>query len=53
MVPFILIVGDKETETGEVNVRVRGQEKAEGSMRIDQFVARLQKLIETHSTKLD
>ena len=27
-VPFLLVVGDKEMEAGEVNVRVRGQEKA-------------------------
>ena len=27
-VPFQLVVGDKEMEAGEVNVRVRGQEKA-------------------------
>jgi len=30
-VPFQLVVGDKEVESGHVNVRVRGQEKAEGS----------------------
>jgi threonyl-tRNA synthetase len=52
-VPFILIVGDKESEIGEVNVRVRGQEKAEGNATIEAFTARIQRLIESRSTKLD
>jgi threonyl-tRNA synthetase len=52
-VPFILVVGDKESETGEVNVRVRGQDKAEGSVTIEAFTSRLQRLIESRSTKLD
>ncbi len=52
-VPFILVVGDKEAESGEVNVRVRGQEKAEGSVAIETFAERLQRLIQSHSTKLD
>jgi threonyl-tRNA synthetase len=52
-VPFILVVGDKEAESGEVNVRVRGQEKAEGSATVAAFAARVQKLIESRSTKLD
>jgi threonyl-tRNA synthetase len=52
-VPFILVVGDKESEIGEVNVRVRGQDKAEGSATIAAFTARVQRLIESRSTKLD
>ena len=36
-VPFQLVVGDKEAEAGEVNVRVRGQEKAEGSSKVEAF----------------
>jgi len=43
-VPFILIVGDKEAETGKVNVRTRGQEKTE-DMGATDFVARISKLI--------
>jgi threonyl-tRNA synthetase len=31
--PFQLIVGDKDVESGQVNVRVSGEEKAEGSVR--------------------
>ena len=34
-------------ESGQVNVRVRGQEKAEGSVAVDAFVERVKKLIET------
>jgi threonyl-tRNA synthetase len=51
-IPFILVVGDKEGETGEVNVRVRGQEKAEGSMRLEAFVDRVKRLNESKSTEL-
>jgi threonyl-tRNA synthetase len=52
-VPFILVVGDKEVESGEVNVRVRGQEKSEGSVSSAEFTARVKKLIESRGTKLD
>jgi threonyl-tRNA synthetase len=52
-VPFILVVGDKEAEANQVNVRVRGQEKAEGTMSVDDFVARVKRLNESKSTKLD
>jgi threonyl-tRNA synthetase len=51
-VPFILVVGDKEVESGEVNVRVRGQEKAEGSVKLDEFIARVRRLNESRSTQL-
>jgi threonyl-tRNA synthetase len=52
-IPFIIIVGDKEAEAGEVNVRVRGQEKAEGNMKATDFVARVKRLSDSKSTKLD
>jgi threonyl-tRNA synthetase len=52
-VPFILVVGDKEAEANQVNVRVRGQEKAEGTMSVDDFVARVKRLNESKSVKLD
>jgi len=52
-VPFILIVGDKEAEANEVNVRVRGQEKAEGSFPVADFVARVKKLNESKAAKLE
>jgi threonyl-tRNA synthetase len=51
-VPFLLVVGDKEQESGQVNVRVRGQEKAEGSVPAADFVARVQRLIAEKKTTL-
>jgi len=51
-VPFQLVVGDKEVESGQVNVRVRGQEKAEGSVVVDAFVDRVKKLVETKASTL-
>ena len=51
-VPFQLVVGDKEVESGQVNVRVRGHEKAEGSVAVDAFVERVMKLIETQAAGL-
>ena len=52
-VPFILVVGDKEQESGQVNVRVRGQDKAEGSAATADFVARVKRLKETRSAGLE
>ena len=51
-VPFQIVVGDKEAEAGEVNVRVRGQEKAEGSVKLEAFVERVKGLIESKSPTL-
>ena len=51
-VPFQLVVGDKEAEAGEVNVRVRGQERAEGSVKTEAFVERVKGLIESKSPTL-
>jgi threonyl-tRNA synthetase len=51
-VPFQLVVGDKEMDAMQVNVRVRGQEKAEGSVPIGEFVARVKKLIQEKSPTL-
>ena len=51
-VPFQLVVGDKEKEAGQVNVRARGQEKAEGSVTVDEFVERVKKLIATKAAIL-
>ena len=50
--PFQLVVGDKEVESDQVNVRVRGQERAEGSVAADAFVDRVKKLIETKAATL-
>jgi threonyl-tRNA synthetase len=43
-VPFLLVVGDKEAESGKVNVRTRGQEKTE-DMALAEFVGKIEKLI--------
>ncbi len=45
-VPFQLVLGDREMEAGEVNVRVRGQDKAEGSVKAEAFVERVKGLIQ-------
>lgn len=44
-VPYMLVVGDKEMEEGTVTVRHRGEGDI-GSMKVDEFVAKLQKEIE-------
>jgi threonyl-tRNA synthetase len=43
-VPFLLVVGDKESEAGKVNVRTRGKEKTE-DMPAAEFVEKIKKLI--------
>jgi threonyl-tRNA synthetase len=43
-VPFLLVVGDKEAESGKVNVRTRGKEKTE-DMPAEEFVEKIKKLI--------
>jgi len=50
-VPFLLVVGDKEAEAGNVNVRTRGKEKTE-DMPAAEFVARIKGLIEQKSPGL-
>ncbi|HTK95592.1 MAG TPA: His/Gly/Thr/Pro-type tRNA ligase C-terminal domain-containing protein, partial [Terriglobales bacterium] len=50
-VPFILVVGDKEAESGEVNVRTRGKEKTE-NMKAQAFVDHLRQLIASKATTL-
>jgi threonyl-tRNA synthetase len=43
-VPFMLVVGDKESEAGRVNVRTRGKEKTD-DMTAEEFGERVRKLI--------
>ena len=50
-VPFLLVVGDKESEAGKVNVRTRGKEKTE-DMAATEFLAKIQKLIAEKSPGL-
>src|SRR5437899_2728617 len=51
-VPFLLVVGDKEAESGRVNVRTRGKEKTEDMPATD-FVEKIWKLIAEKSASLD
>jgi threonyl-tRNA synthetase len=50
-VPFMLVVGDKEAEANQVNVRTRGKEKTETVPTAD-FVERVKELIETKAASL-
>ena len=50
-VPFLLVVGDKEAESGGVNVRTRGKEKTE-DLPLGDFVQRIKSLIETKAAEL-
>src|ERR671923_416995 len=43
-VPFLLVVGDKEAESGKVNVRTRGKEKTE-DMPATEFAEKIKSLI--------
>jgi threonyl-tRNA synthetase len=50
-VPFLLVVGDKEAEAGNVNVRTRGKEKTEDMPAVE-FVEKIKGLIEQKSPGL-
>jgi threonyl-tRNA synthetase len=50
-VPFLLVVGDKESEAGKVNVRIRGKENTE-DMPAAEFVGKIKKLIAEKSPTL-
>jgi threonyl-tRNA synthetase len=50
-VPFLLVMGDKESEAGKVNVRTRGKEKTE-DMPAAEFVEKIKKLIAEKSPTL-
>jgi threonyl-tRNA synthetase len=47
-IPFLLVVGDKESEAGKVNVRTRGKEKTE-DLATTEFVEKIGKLISEKS----
>jgi threonyl-tRNA synthetase len=49
--PYILVVGDKEAETGGISLRVRGQGD-QGAMPLEDFVTRARALVESKSTNL-
>jgi threonyl-tRNA synthetase len=50
-VPFMLVVGDKESEAGKVNLRTRGHEKTE-DMLATEFVEKIKGLIASRSAAL-
>jgi len=50
-IPFILIMGDKESATNSVSVRVRAKGD-EGSVTLDAFLERATKLVTEHSMEL-
>ncbi|HLH09943.1 MAG TPA: threonine--tRNA ligase [Terriglobales bacterium] len=50
-VPFMLVVGDKEAEANQVNIRTRGTEKTE-TVALTEFITRLKQLIETKAARL-
>jgi threonyl-tRNA synthetase len=50
-IPFLLVVGDKESEAGKVNVRTRGKEKTEDMATAD-FVTKIKALIAEKGTEL-
>jgi threonyl-tRNA synthetase len=49
--PYILVVGDKEAESGKVSLRVRGQGD-KGQVAFAEFLARAESLIASRSTEL-
>ncbi len=50
-VPFILVLGDKESQSRSVSVRTRGKGDQGGSS-LDDFLARAKKLKDEHATEL-
>jgi len=50
-VPFILILGDKESNTNSVSVRTRGKGD-QGSVTLDEFIGRTQNLVADKGTEL-
>src|SRR5271169_4404728 len=50
-VPFLLVVGDKESEASKVNVRTRGKEKTD-DMGTAEFVEKIKKLIAEKSASV-
>ena len=51
-IPYVLVIGDKEMEDGQLSVRIRGIGEA-GKSDIDTFIDKVSKNIRTKSQKLD
>ncbi len=50
-IPYLLVMGDKEAAANAVSVRTRGQGD-QGSMPLEDFIAKAKKLLEERSTEL-
>jgi threonyl-tRNA synthetase len=48
-VPYLLVVGGRELESGTVAVRARGAEKKQVVMSVDEFIARVREEIDTRA----
>jgi threonyl-tRNA synthetase len=48
-VPYLLVVGDRETEEGTVNVRERG-EKSQEAVKLEEFAGRMRKEVVAHGS---
>ena len=51
-IPYMLVVGPAEAEAESVTVRMRGR-KEQPKLKVSDFIAQVQKLIESHSQELD
>ena len=51
-IPYMLVVGPAEAEADSVTVRMRGR-KEQPRLKLSDFIAQSQKLIEAHSLELD
>jgi threonyl-tRNA synthetase len=40
-VPYLLVVGDREADEGAVNVRKRGEGKAQEALKVEEFAFRM------------
>jgi threonyl-tRNA synthetase len=49
--PYVLIMGDKEAESGWVSVRTRGKGD-QGSLSLDQFIEKAKSLVASQSVEL-
>ncbi len=50
-IPYILVVGDREQEAGEINIRIRG-EKIQQTLKIDEFISKITQEIASRSSSL-
>ncbi|MBR6164082.1 threonine--tRNA ligase [bacterium] len=51
-IPYVLVIGDKEMEDGQLSLRIRGIGEA-GKIDIDNFIDKLSKNVRTKSQKLE